>query len=221
MGQSLAQDHPWEPKARTDQFWIDRHNQLIAQTVQHKADEQIIFVGDSITQFWESMGRVVWDKYYAPRHAYNYGISGDRTENVIYRIRDKELDGLHPKVAVLMIGTNNIGNSPRSTVEDTVHGIREVLTELIAKLPDTKFILTSNLPRTEPLGSQCKQVTQLIEKFADNKTIFYQDLWTPYVFPNGTQKVELFADGLHLNEKGFEVWQQSMAPLLDKLAPAH
>ncbi|CAG2176778.1 unnamed protein product [Oppiella nova] len=208
---------PWEPKARSDQGWIDRHNWLIAQTVQHRADAHIIFVGDSITQFWENVGRVTWDIYYAHRHAYNYGIGGDRTENMIYRIRNKEFDGLHPKVAVLMIGTNNIGWN--NTVEDTVRGVKQVLTELTAKLPDTKVILTSNLIRPEPQGSKCKQVTELIQHFADNKTVFYEDLWTPYVFPNGTQKFELFVDGLHLSPKGYEVWQKTMEPLLNKLSP--
>ncbi|CAG2170476.1 unnamed protein product [Oppiella nova] len=178
---------------------------------------RIVFVGDSITEFWESVGRMTWDRSYAPRHAYNYGISGDRTENVIYRIREKEFDGLHPKVAVLMIGTNNIGWN--NSVEDTVRGVKQVLTELTAKLPDTKVILTSHLPRTEPYGSKCKQVTELIQQFADNKTVFYEDLWTPYVFPNGTQKLELFVDGLHLSPKGYEVWQQTMEPLLNKLSP--
>jgi len=92
-----------------------------------------------------------------------------------------------------------------------------VLTELTAKLSDTKVILTSNLPRTEPQGSKCKQVTELIQQSADNKTVFYEDLWTPYVFPNGTQKSVLFVDLLHLSPKVYEVWQQSMEPLLNKL----
>ncbi|CAG2161001.1 unnamed protein product [Oppiella nova] len=187
FGQCLAQDIPWEPRAR-----------------------EIIFVGDSITQGWQSLGKAVWDKYYTPRHAYNYGISGDRTENVIFRIRDKEFDGLNPKVAVLMIGTNNIGWN--NTVEDAAHGVQEVLKELTAKMSTTKVILLSNLPRTQPNCSKCKQLNVLLEKFADNKTIFYLDLWSHYETPDGKQKFELFVDKLHLNEKGFEVWQQTMDP---------
>ncbi|CAG2169675.1 unnamed protein product [Oppiella nova] len=214
----LAQDIPWEPRARGDKFWVDRHHELINQTVAHKTDEKIIFVGDSITQGWQSLGKAVWDKYYAPRHAYNYGISGDRTENVIFRIRDKEFDGLDPKVAVLMIGTNNIGWN--NTVEDAAHGVQEVLKELTAKMSTTKVILLSNLPRTEPNGSKCKQLNVLLKKFDNNKTIFYLDMWSHYETPDGKQKFELFVDKLHLNEKGFEVWQQTMDPLLNKLDPA-
>jgi beta-glucosidase len=80
------------------------HDSFVKQTMEHKADIEIVFLGDSITQYWASEGKEVWNKYYAPRHAYNYGIGGDKTENVIWRIEHKEFDGLSPKVVVLKIG---------------------------------------------------------------------------------------------------------------------
>ncbi|CAG2120835.1 unnamed protein product, partial [Medioppia subpectinata] len=114
-----------------------------------------------------------------------------------------------------MIGTNNIGWN--NTVEDTAHGVQEVLKELMAKLPQTKVILLSNTPRTEPNGSKCKQLNVYLKKFADDKTVYYVDMWSHYVNADGTQKYELFVDKLHPNQKGFEVWQQTMDPLLNKL----
>lgn len=103
-GHSLAADnHPWVPQPR-DASWLKRHEQLVNQTHQHLKDEQITFIGDSITAGWASDGKNVWNKYYSPRHAFNYGIGGDRTEHVLYRIVNKEFDGLKSKVSVLMIG---------------------------------------------------------------------------------------------------------------------
>src|SRR5437762_6002371 len=91
--------------------WTKRHEGFVAET-QHGGID-LLFVGDSITDFWRRSGSNVWEKYYTPRHAANFGISGDRTEHVLWRIEHGELDGLHPKVVVLMIGTNNSNsNSP-------------------------------------------------------------------------------------------------------------
>lgn len=85
-------------------WWQDFHNRLLKQTEQHKADLEVIFFGDSITEFWKEEGRAVWEKYYAPRHAYNYGINGDRIEHLIWRIEHGEFDGLNAKLVVLRVG---------------------------------------------------------------------------------------------------------------------
>jgi len=218
-GHCLAQDIPWEPKARGEDWWVQRHKLLVDQSATRKSDEQIVFVGDSITHFWDESGKQVWDKFYANRHAYNYGIAGDRTENIIYRLRDKEFDGLTPKVTVVMIGTNNIGWN--NNVEDTVHGVNETVRELLGKMPGTKMILLGLLPRAEPQGTKCKQVNALIKNFNDDKSIFFLDMWSAWVTPDGKQRADLFlGDLLHPNQKGYEVWQQTMEPLLKKLDPA-
>ena len=97
--------HPWIPEHR-DTNWIERHQQLVNTTLQHLKDEKIVFIGDSLTEGWqwEHKSQNIWDKHYTPRHAYNYGISADRTEHLLWRIENKEFDGLNPKVVVLMIG---------------------------------------------------------------------------------------------------------------------
>ena len=99
----LLGGHPWVPQSK-DEHWVEKHERLVNQTLKNGKEAQIVFIGDSITEGWRYNGSAVWDKYYAPRHAFNYGIGGDRTENLLWRIADKELDGLKPKVAVLMIG---------------------------------------------------------------------------------------------------------------------
>ena len=87
--------------------WVARHEGFVAQAKQGGID--ILFMGDSITDFWRNRGSNVWNQYYAPRHAANFGISGDRTQHVLWRMDNGELDGIKPKVVVLMIGTNNTG----------------------------------------------------------------------------------------------------------------
>jgi hypothetical protein len=83
---------------------MNHHENLLKQTMDHKEDIKVVFLGDSITFAWLNSGKEIWNKYFVPRHAYNYGIGGDRTENVIWRIENKEFDGVKAKVVVLKIG---------------------------------------------------------------------------------------------------------------------
>ncbi len=104
VAQIYAADQPSVGEPRLDADWISRRARRLKQTMEHKSDLQIIFFGDSITEGWAGNGKEIWDKYYAPRHAYNYGIGGDRTEHLIWRVENKEFDGLNAKVVVLKIG---------------------------------------------------------------------------------------------------------------------
>jgi hypothetical protein len=104
VAQIYAADQPSVGEPRVDVWWMPRHQALLKQTMEHKSDLQIIFFGDSITEGWAGNGKEIWDKYYAPRHAYNYGIGGDRTEHLIWRVENKEFDDLKAKVVVLKIG---------------------------------------------------------------------------------------------------------------------
>ena len=102
-------DKPWVGKpldGKRKTWWQDFHKKLLNQTAQNKSDLKVIFFGDSITEFWLKEGRDVWDKYYAPRHAYNYGINGDKVEHLIWRVEHGEFDGLDAKLVVLKIGIN-------------------------------------------------------------------------------------------------------------------
>jgi len=214
LGQCLA-ENPWTPAAR-DASWLKRHEALVNQTLQHHADEQVIFIGDSITEGWAGNGQAVWTQYYAPKHAYNYGIGGDQTQHVLYRIANKEFDGLTAaKVSILMIGTNNLGGN---TVEDIAHGIKEILAQLEAKMPSTKIILLGVLPRDEPLGAKAKQLNALIAKYADDSKVFWCDMWSAFESADGKQMTELYvSDHLHLDAAGYAAWQKTMEPLLTKL----
>lgn len=95
---------PWIPESR-DAYWVRRHESLVNQTHQHAQDVKAVFLGDSITEGWAGNGKQVWQQHYQPRHAYNYGIGGDRTEHVLWRLEHGEFEKVSPKVVVLMIGT--------------------------------------------------------------------------------------------------------------------
>ena len=103
VGQCLAESHPWVAEPR-DANWLKRHQELVTLTRQHAKEEKITFIGDSITEAWAFNGKNQWAKFYAPRQAYNYGVAGDQTQHVLYRIANGEFDGITAKVAVLLIG---------------------------------------------------------------------------------------------------------------------
>ena len=134
---------------RQNDRWERRHEGFVA--IAKRGGVDVLFLGDSITDFWRNRGSNVWNKYYAPRQAANFGISGDRTEHVLWRIDHGELDGIKPKVVVLMIGTNNTGKEkdgkPRNTVPEVIAGVTAVVRDIRTRLPDSKVLLLGIFPR--------------------------------------------------------------------------
>ena len=118
-----------------------------------KGQTDLLWVGDSITDFWDNAGLDVWNKYYVEkgRNPLNFGISGDRTSQVIWRIDNAPMAKIAPKMIVLMIGTNNLahGDSP----EETVVGIRTIVERLTALYPDAKLLLLEIFPRDAAPGT--------------------------------------------------------------------
>lgn len=104
----LASGTPWLPESRPDRWWQDWHRSLLNQTHQHRNDIRVVFLGDSITVLWIVNGSAIWQEHYAPKGAYGYGIAGDRTEHVLWRLDNGELDQVHPKLVVLMIGKDRV-----------------------------------------------------------------------------------------------------------------
>jgi lysophospholipase L1-like esterase len=180
----------------------------------------IIFIGDSITEYWLSLGKDIWDKNYAPRHALNFGVSGDKTQNVIWRLNNMDIQNLKPKVAVILIGTNNFEN----TAHDIANGVKQVLFTTQADFPGVKVILVSILPN-DRAQEKMKQVNSIIKSFADDSTTYYLDLVplmpeVTSVDPNGqsvTNWKGLGKDELHPDESGYQIWADAMEPLLTKL----
>ncbi|HEV3271987.1 MAG TPA: GDSL-type esterase/lipase family protein [Candidatus Methylacidiphilales bacterium] len=180
----------------------------------------IIFIGDSITAGWLGPGRDLWEKDYAPRHALDFGIGGDTTQNVLWRLENMDVRDLKPKVAVVLIGTNNLANNPHEIAD----GIKAVLANTQEAFPGVKIILVSIMPNERAQGKMM-QVDSIIRSYADNSTTYYLNL-VPLMAPVTTTTPDgrtetnwkgLGPDRLHPDASGYQIWADAMEPLLSKL----
>ena len=200
--------------------WMARHEENVVTAKRGGVD--ILFLGDSITDgwHWDTGGRRIWEKTFAPRHAANFGIGYDRIQNVLWRVENGELDGISPKVVVLLIGTNNTGNEddgkPRNTTPEIIGGISNLVGRIEAHLPQAKIILFGIFPRgekSERIREQVKAVNAGIARLANEK-IKFMDIGGKFLAVDGTLPRELFPDLLHPNEKGYQIWADAVVRAL-------
>jgi len=201
-----------------------RTDDVIQRAKDNPGECDIAFIGDSITQGWEGAGKNVWSKYYGSRKCLNFGVGGDRTEHVLWRFENGQLDGLKPKAAVLMIGTNNSNKNKDGTEQyseaDILEGVQAIVKQIRARLPDTKLIVLSIFPRGKTFSTQrgkLLQINQALEKLADGKTIFYADFGSQMIEADGSISTEMMRDALHPGEKGYEIWAAAIEPKLKEL----
>lgn len=172
----------------------------------------LLFVGDSITQGWEDAGKTVWSHYYGHRKALNIGIGGDKTQHLLWRFDHGNLEGLDPKLVVLMIGTNNTGEE-RNNTGDIVAGVAKVVEALKTKLPRSKILLLGIFPRSQTFSyqrGQIAQVNQVIQKLADGERVLWNDFGPGFLDANGALPRELMPDYLHLSPKGYTLWAEAI-----------
>ena len=200
-------------------WWGDRHLEKLEEKKKMKKIEMIM-IGDSITHHFEDGGKEVWDQYFKRRHVLNLGFSGDRTENVLWRLRNGEVEGLSPKLITLMIGTNNTGHRTEPP-EETAAGIKEILRELRARMPQAKILLLAIFPRDKkPDGKMRKQndaINAIIKDFGDDKDIFYLDIADKFLDKDGNLPKEIMPDALHPNVDGYRIWAKAIMPGVKKL----
>ena len=177
----------------------------------------VLFIGDSITAGWNGGGRAVWTSRYAKLDAANFGISGDRTEHVLWRIANGELDGISPKVVILMIGTTN-NNEP---VPHITAGVTAIVKQINAKLPQSKLLLLGIFPRgvraNDRLRAKMAAVNLELAKLNDGQKTFYLEIWEPFLAEDGSIPKEVMADALHPSARGYQIWADAMQPTLDAL----
>ncbi len=171
---------------------------------------EVIFIGDSITQNWKD--GAIWQKYYGARHALNYGVSSDTTQNVLFRLNYDGLKTLKPKVAVILIGTNN---TAKNTPAEIAAGVRAVIDKTRSLFPASKIILLDILP-TARRTQIVVEANELIAKLSDEKTIFRLNLGEKMV-KEGDSWRGLDKGRLHLTEEGYRIWAETMEPLLARL----
>lgn len=205
------------PTSKADDWWQRRHQKINDRAKQ--GDVDLLFIGDSITQGWEGEpGKGVWEKFYGPRKAMNAGIGGDRTQHVLWRLDNGNLDGIEPKLAVLMIGTNNSGSD---TPDDIAAGITAIVEKLRAKLPATKILLLGIFPRGENDKNPKRQVNiatnKIIQGLDDGKSVFYLDISEKFLGDDGVLSDKIMPDLLHLSTPGYEIWAESIEPKVAEL----
>jgi beta-glucosidase len=178
----------------------------------------LLMIGDSITHWWEAAGRNVWDTYYGDRNAVNLGISGDRTQHVLWRLENGNIEGISPKLAVLMIGTNNhmIG-TPEITADD----IEAIVGKLRTKLPKTKVLVLAIFPRgdndTDGARQTNMKVNKQIAKLGDCEMVEFLDINDTFLKDGRRMRRDMVPDCTHPNEKGYAAWAKAMEPMVAKL----
>jgi beta-glucosidase len=207
------------PVARADDGWQKRHAAMNAQVKQGGAE--LLFIGDSITQGWEGEGATLWKERYAPRKAVNLGISGDQTEHVLWRLQNGNLAGITPKAAVIMIGTNNVGNTGgKQSAEQIAAGVKAIVAELATRTPKTKVLLLAIFPRAapgDPLRDKIAAINALLAKQADAERVTYLDIGPKFLSADGTLAPEVMPDKLHLTAKGYAIWADAIESELKRL----
>ena len=198
------------PEPREAQAPVRRFEQI--EKLVKSQPYRAIFFGDSITEWWSGE---VWRDNLGRRGVINAGVAGDRTEHLIWRLDHGNLDGPPPKVAIVLIGTNDLGHG--RSVADAAEGIRAVLVKLRTREPDTRILLLGLWPRgagpSDPLRKKVNEVNRLIQRCADFKHVYYADIGGVLLDARGELSKTISPDFLHFSPAGYA----RIAPQLDRL----
>jgi lysophospholipase L1-like esterase len=194
--------------------WGHIHERYVADAKARAAQIQLVFLGDSITIRWTSgAGRDIWATRYAPLGAINLGISADGTQHVLWRLQHGEIEPLHPKMVLLMIGTNNLGETP----DAVAYGVWSIVAEIRKTHPETRVLVEGIFPRADPkLEARIPSVNALLAKLDDGKMVKYIYFGDQFLKPDGTLNKEWFTDGTHPEKpEAFKVWADALQPVVD------
>jgi platelet-activating factor acetylhydrolase IB subunit beta/gamma len=201
---------------RTDDHHIAKHNKILG--MKNEYDIQLVFLGDSLTRRWEdNIG--LWNKYFSAHNAANFGVGGDCLENIKWRILNGELDGIDPKVIVVLAGTNNLD---KDCEEIIVSGIQEIVEIIQYKLKNTKIVLLGLFPRNiNETGIDYVQKIARINSRLDSlytySEIIYRDIGTDLINEQGVVSDTIMPDGLHLNANGYEIIGPKLRDIINEL----
>ncbi len=206
------------PVPRTGSI-TNRQSLVLQRAKDAPGDYDIEFIGDSITQGWEDRGTDVWRECYGRRKVINFGVSGDRTQHVLWRFDQGQLDGINARVAVVMIGTNNSNNNDNTEAE-ILEGVTAIVQQIRTRQPGTKILLLGIFPRGKtfsPQRGKILQVNQALARLDDGSHIFYLDFGSQYIENDGSISKSIMPDYLHPNEAGYRIWANATEPKLKQL----
>lgn len=224
---SLRPDYPPEMLAA----WSRRHEELVA--LARSGEIEVAFFGDSITEAWRTTGAEAWNRSFAPLRAGNFGISGDRTQQVLWRMQHGELDGLNPKVAIVLIGTNNtspgLGENSltrRNTPAEIAEGVTAVVETLRHQLPRIRVLLLGIFPRGlrhDPAREEIARINAVLAlAYAESPWVRFLDIGRRFLDADEALPVDLMPDALHLSPAGYEIFRDSIQePIALMLAQSH
>ncbi len=208
------------------QWWQDTQKKINDEIANNKVD--LLFVGDSITHWFRKMpwhneqtcGMNVWRDYYVKRNAANTGIMADKTQHVLWRLKNGNLKNIQPKLAVVMIGTNNVAH--KETPLQTAEGIRAIIECIHERCPDTKVLLLGIFPRGKEINNKARVQNDKVNKIISTYDqlypfLTYMDIGKSFLNTDGSVNKDLLHDYLHPNAKGYKVWAEAMEPTIEKL----
>jgi lysophospholipase L1-like esterase len=204
------------PDGKVNAGFIASHERFVK--IAQEGTAQLVFLGDSITAGWGSK-KEIWDKAFGAYKPANFGIGGDRTQHVLWRITHGELDGIKPKAVVLMIGTNNSGSDP---AEGIAKGVTAIVETIRAKQPQAKILLLAVFPRGEkpspnPGREKLAKVNEIIARLHDGQNIHFLDIGAKFLQPDSSISKEIMPDFLHLSVQGYQIWADAISPKLAEL----
>ena len=203
------------PVERDDEHYIERHATFLKRIEEGPID--LLFIGDSITRRWVEFPDV-WNYYFSKYNTANFGVGSDLIQNLKWRILNEELDGIKPKVIVLLIGTNNL---PTYSGEEVLKGIKDIVEIIHDKQPDAKIILMGILPRNpdEVKNDYIKTILFInneLAKLEKYNYIYFLDIGDNFIGTDGKVINELMPDGLHLVDPGYKIWGDNLLPVIEK-----
>jgi beta-glucosidase len=155
-------------------------------------------------------GKAVFEKHFGSMKVANFGIAGDTTQGVLWRLQHGEGEGYKPKAIMLMIGTNNTG---RNSPPEIAMGVADVVFELRKDFPEAKILLLAVFPRSSPTSrvrGQIDEINKMISTLHDNQHVFYMDIGSKFLAPDGSIPQDIMSDGLHPTSKGYEIWADAV-----------
>ena len=199
-------------------FKPERHDEFIKR--RGTGPVQLLFLGDSITDWWPRNGKDTWAKF-APYHPADFGVAAIRTEGLLWNITHGELEGIQPKAVVILIGVNNLLQCPDEKPEWVAAGIQQVVRTVQEKIPQSQILLMGILPARNPathtVRARITAVNRLIAKLADGKNVRFVDLGAGFLDADGNVRSDLTLDTVHPNAKGYQLWYDALQPFLSRI----
>lgn len=220
---ATAKTEPRTPESAVTPVEKSRHTDFMRQIKAGNGDFDFVLLGDSITDFWPRGGKETYAQF-SPWKPLDLGVSGETTEEVLWRIMNGELDGYHAKVVMIMIGTNNLGHYADEKPEWVAAGIKKIIETVREKQPQAKILLLAIFPRSATAQDAIRQkvdaANKLLPALADDKNVFFLDIGPKFLDPQGNLPKTLMPDLLHPNADGYRVWIQAVKPKLESLMGA-